>query len=95
MKKTTINITIEDDKQIKCVLKEPDYKTYCAALNCLNTTDENGNSKLLEAGDIILINCLIQEESDSEVLTRADVRIFAAQAATSLIQVWGVDVKKS
>lgn len=93
--KIEIVIKIEDDKEVKCVLKEPDYKTYCLALNALNSSDENGNIKLIETGDIILLNCIINEESDPLVLSRPDIRVFAAQAATSLLKVWSVDLKKN
>lgn len=90
-----ISIKIEDDKELKCKLRQPDFKTYCAALNALNTSDENGNMKLIETGDIILLNCFIPEESDNEILTRPDVRVFAAQAAVSLLKVWNTDIKKN
>lgn len=93
--KTTITITVEEGKQLKCVLKEPDFATYCKALNVLNTPSEDGSIKLIEAGDTILISCLIQEESDVEILTRPDVRVVACQAATGLLKIWSVDVKKN
>jgi hypothetical protein len=94
-KKTTITVTVEDGKELKCVLKEPDFKTYCHALNILNQQNEDGSIKLLEAGDVILINCLIPEESDNLILTRADVRVLACQAATSMLRIWSVDIKKN
>jgi hypothetical protein len=94
-KKTTITVTVEDNKEVKCVLKEPDFKTYCKALNILNSSDEDGNVRIMEAGDAILLNCLVQEESDTEVLTRADVRVLACQAAASLLKIWSVEVKKN
>lgn len=94
-KKTTITITVEDGKELKCVLKEPNFSTYCDALNVLNTPNSDGSIKLIEAGDAILISCFINDESDSEILTRPDVRVVACQAATSLLKIWSVDVKKN
>ena len=94
-KKTTITVTVEDNKEIKCVLKEPDFKTYCKALNILNSSDEDGTVRIMEAGDAILLNCLVQEESDTEILTRADVRVLACQAAASLLKIWSIEVKKN
>jgi hypothetical protein len=93
--KTTINITAEEGRVFKCVLKDPDFSTYAKALNIINSNTEDGNIKLIEAGDAILINTIIQEESDVEVLTRPDLRAMAAQAATALLKIWNTDVKKS
>jgi hypothetical protein len=94
-KKTTITVTVEDGKELKCVLREPDFATYCNALNVLNTPNNDGSIKLIEAGDTILMSCLIADESDTEVLTRPDVRVVACQAATGLLKIWSVDVKKN
>jgi len=94
-KKTTINITAEEGRVYKCVLKDPDFLTYAKALNILNSGTDDGAIKLIEAGDAILINNIISEESDVEILTRPDLRCMAAQAATGLLKIWNADVKKS
>ena len=93
--KTTISITAEEGKVYKCVLKELDFSSYARALNILNSGTEDGAIKLIEAGDAILLNNIIQEESDTEILTRADLRVVAAQQATSLLKIWNSEVKKS
>lgn len=93
--KTTIEIIAEEGKIYKCVLKAPDFLSYAKALNILNSGTEDGAIKLIEAGDAILLNCIIQEESDVEVLTRPDLRAICAQQATGLLTIWNSSVKKS
>lgn len=92
---TTINITAEEGRVYKCVVKDPDFTSYCKALNILNSGTEDGAMKLIEAGDAILLNNIVAEESDPEVLTRPDLRAMAAQVATGLLKIWNADVKKS
>jgi hypothetical protein len=94
-KKTTINITAEEGRVFKCVIKDPDFASYAKALNILNSGSEDGVMKLIEAGDSILLNNIVADESDAEILSRPDLRAMAAQVATGLIKIWNTDVKKS
>ena len=93
--KTIINITAEEDRVFKITLKEPDFAAYAKALNILNAGSDDGVMKIIEAGDAILLHTIIQEESDSEVLVRPDLRVIAAQSATGLLKIWNSEVKKS
>lgn len=93
--KIIIEISAEDDKIFKAVLREPDFKTYAKALNIIQNPDESGDMRITEAGDSVLINCIISEESDTEVLTRPDIRAIVSQNCMSLINIWSANVKKN
>lgn len=92
---TVINITAEEGRVYKVTLKDPDFASYAKALNILNAGSDDGVMKIIEAGDAILLNNIIQEESDVEILTRPDLRVIAAQQATGLLKIWNSEVKKS
>jgi len=93
-KKTVIEITAENDTVFTVSLKEPSFDTYAKALNILNN-NSSGMINFVQAGDAILLDCIIAEESDMIVLQRSDLRATAAQAATGVLNIWSANVKKS
>ena len=94
LKKTTIEITAEEGRIYTLCLKEPTFDTYTKALNILNNSS-GGIINFVQAGDVILLDCIINEESDMVILQRSDLRATAAQAATGILNIWSADVKKS
>jgi hypothetical protein len=93
-KKTTYEITA-DDKVYKFTIKEPDFKTYARAMNLLQFKTEEDTLRFVEAGDLILVNCIVNEESDVEIMTNNGLRVAAAQACVTKLDFYSAEVKKS
>jgi hypothetical protein len=92
--KTTYEISA-NEKTYKFTIKEPDFKTYAKAMNLLQFKTEEDTLRFIEAGDVILLNCIVNEESDAEIMTHNGLRAAAAQACLTKLDFWSADVKKS